>query len=103
MTEINERIGVTEERELAGLKPLPLGRRRAAVVINGEVVKRRRRALGLSQVELSLMTYTTVRVIGQIERGKSLDPPTSTTLRLAKALSVTVEALCAGNQAFTSR
>lgn len=100
---INENIGVTEERSLEGLKPLPLGRRRAEVVINGEVVRRRRHAMGLTQVELSLMAWTTVRVIARIERGAQLDPPTSTTLRLAKALSVTVEALCAGNQAFTSR
>jgi len=84
-------------------KPLPLGRRRAEVVINGEVVRARRRALGLTQMDLSLMAWTTVRVIQRIERGLQLDPPTSTTLRLAKALSVTVEALCAGNKAFTSR
>ena len=69
---------------------------RAQRVINGDVVRTRRKALGMTQIELGIRAATTSRVIASIERNRTLDPPTSTTLRLAKALSVTVEALCAG-------
>lgn len=78
-------------------------RARAEVVINADVVKQRRKALGLSQVELALMAVTSPRVITAVEKGRAIDPATSVTLRLARALSVTVEALCAGAQPFSSR
>lgn len=78
-------------------------RRNPEVIINGDVVKRRRKAFGLTQVELGLMADCHSRVIAQIEKGRALDPATSVTLRLAKALSLTVEALCAGARPYTSR
>jgi ribosome-binding protein aMBF1 (putative translation factor) len=77
--------------------------RAAQRVINGDVVRNRRKALGMTQIELGIRAATTSRVIASIERNRTLDPPTSTTLRLAKALSITVEALCAGAQPYTSR
>lgn len=78
-------------------------RRLAEAIINGDVVRRRRKALNLTQTELAIMASTTVRLISRIERGVALDPPTSVTLRLAKSLSVTCEALCSGSLPYTSR
>lgn len=78
-------------------------RRRADVIIDGDLVKQRRRALGLTQYDLSIMAACAPRTITQIERGKAIDPPTSITLRLAKALSVTVEALTRGAKPYSSR
>lgn len=100
-------LGVEEhpdDRGPAMRPPMNAQRRaRAEIVINGALVKDRRKRLGMSQVQLGLASATSARTIALIERGKSLDPPTSTTLRLAKALSVTVEALCRGAQPYTSR
>jgi transcriptional regulator with XRE-family HTH domain len=73
------------------------GARAKDPVISAEVVKMRRKALGLTQMQLSIMSATNLRTIQGIERGKQLDPATSVTLRIAKALSVTVEALCRGH------
>lgn len=78
-------------------------RQRAEAIINGSVVKNRRKALGLTQVELAIMAATSPRLVAMIERNQSIDPATSVTLRLARALSVTVEALCAGARPYTSR
>jgi DNA-binding XRE family transcriptional regulator len=72
-------------------------------IINAEVVKTRRRALGLTQVQLALMAACSQSTIRQIEQGKKLDPVTSVTLRIAKSLSVTVEALCRDARPYTSR
>lgn len=91
---------------LHGVQRPPMNRKQrrlAEVVINGDVVKRRRKALGLTQMQLAVAASTTVRLIGRVEAGRTIDPPTSVTLRLAKALSVTVEALTSGAQPYTSR
>lgn len=79
------------------------GKRVKEAIINPTVVRNRRRALGLSQVQLAIMSATSTRTIALIERGRQLDPATSVTLRIAKALSVTVEALCAENRAYSGR
>jgi DNA-binding XRE family transcriptional regulator len=78
-------------------------RTRAEVIINGELVRARRKALQFTQYDLAIAASCSPRTITQIERGKALDPPTSITLRLAKALSVTVEALTKGAQPYSSR
>lgn len=78
-------------------------RGRAEQIINPSVVKERRRALGFTQMQLAIMSACSPRTIALIERGKSLDPSTSVTLRIAKALSIHVEALCAGSRPYSSR
>lgn len=82
----------------AAQKPRP-----QSAMLNAEVVRSRRRALGLTQVMLAVMAGTNARTIAQIERNKQLDPPTSVTLRIARALSVTVEALCRGAEPYSAR
>lgn len=72
-------------------------------VINVGVMKARRAAMGYSQVQLAVAAGCSSRTIQQIERGKQMDPSTSVTLRIAKALSMTVEALTKGHHAYTSR
>lgn len=74
-----------------------------AAMLNAEIVRSRRRALGLTQVMLAVMAGCQPRTIAQIERNKQLDPPTSVTLRIAKALSVTVEALTRGAEPYSAR
>lgn len=49
--------------------------------IFGELVKRRRKALGMKQVDLALVTGTGVRFISDLENGKE-------TCELGKALKV---------------
>lgn len=103
--ELNAQFETNEGSERPNMRP-PMNRgqrKRAEIVINGLVCKQRRKNLGLTQVELAIMSATSPRTIAMIERGKNLDPPTSVTLRIAKALSVTVEALTAGSTPFTSR
>lgn len=72
-------------------------------IINKDVVAWRRKALGLSQGQLAIMAAVAPLTISHIERGIKLDPATSVTLRVAKALSLTVEALCADANPYTSR
>lgn len=72
-------------------------------IINAIVVKTRRKQLGITQVQLAIMAACSPHTVRQIERGKQLDPATSVTLRIAKSLSVTVEALCAGARPYEAR
>lgn len=72
-------------------------------IINGQVVKDRRRQLGITQVQLSIMSACNPTTIRKIERGHQIDPPTSITLRIAKSLAITVEALCRGARPYQGR
>lgn len=95
-----------EQREPAPLRPkMNEGAISTAKmpIINANVVKTRRKQLGLTQVQLAIMSASSPHTIRQIERGKQLDPATSVTLRIAKSLSVTVEALCAGARPYEAR
>lgn len=79
------------------------GKRAKEAIINRDVVKARRSALGLTQHQLAIMSACSPHTLSQIERGMQLDPATSVTLRIAKALSITVEALCADARPYSSR
>lgn len=73
------------------------------VIINAEVVRSRRKQLGFSQTQLAIMAAMNPTTLRRIERGVNLDPPTSITLRLAKSLAITVEALCRGARPYSGR
>lgn len=72
-------------------------------IINGQVVKQRRNQMQITQVQLAIMSACNPATIRAIERGKSIDPPTSITLRIAKSLGITVEALCRGARPYQGR
>lgn len=104
-----ESAGFGEEPKPHGLAPMRPGMNRGAKVrpqepiINAAVVRERRVHLGMTQVQLAIAAATNPTTIRKIERGRNLDPPTSVTLRLAKALSTSVEALCRGARPYSSR
>lgn len=85
----------------------PMNKNQAArpreAIINAEVVKERRKQLGITQTQLAIMAATNPTTIRKIERGVNLDPPTSITLRIAKSLAVSVEALCRGARPYSGR
>lgn len=97
--------GAPEDESSGPMRPPAkrVQKRRAEVIINAEVVRQRRRALGFTQMDLAIMASCSPRTIAMIERGKSIDPATSVTLRLARALSCTVEALCSDARPYSSR
>lgn len=72
-------------------------------ILNGEVVKQRRKQLQLTQVQLAIMSACNPATIRKIERGINIDPPTSISLRIAKSLAITVEALCRGARPYQGR
>lgn len=64
-------------------------------IIVGHRIKARREALGINQSELERRTGLTRQQIINIESGKSLDPLSSTLIKLSDALDCTVDYLLA--------
>ncbi len=69
-------------------------------MIQGEKIKQRREALGLTQQELADKLYVTMQAVSQWENGKT-QPDSDRILLLAKLLGTTADALLDGSQAGT--